>query len=132
MKRLLGVERIGGRVEKTWLHTGDDGTDRITVETVQDVDPIIRAVKLRNDMDRGKSDLRFKAEIPFTLLEEMCRLASIEWGCKARDAFQEVMQGKTDRAQRVLRTLTDGRDFRKLQAEKRQRYVKVENGTRNV
>jgi hypothetical protein len=36
------------------------------------------------------------------------------------------MAGKTDRAQRLMRTLTEGRDFRQLQAEKDSpRYVKV-------
>lgn len=127
MKRLLGVENIGGRVQKDWLHIGNDGRERITTETVQDVEPIIKATKVMSDAQSGRSWIRFKANIPITLLEETCRLAAIDWGVRTRDAFREVMEGKTDRSQRLIKMLTEGRDFRKLQAEKQApRYVKVQ------
>ena len=125
--KLLGVENIGGRIQKDWLHTGDDGKPRITTETVQDVEPVIRATKVQSDASLGKRGfLRFKANIPFTLIEDMCKASAPQWGVTVREAFAEVMQGKTDRAQRLIRTITEGRDFRKLQAEKESpRYVKV-------
>lgn len=127
MKRLLGVENIGGRTQKDWLHVGDDGRERITTETTQDVEPIIRATKAMSDAQLGqRGDFRFVANIPQNLLEDMCQASAIQWGCTLKDALSEVMIGKTERAQRIIRTLTQGRDFRKLQAEKDSpRYVKV-------
>lgn len=127
MKRLLGVENIGGRISKDWLHVGDDGREKITTETVQDVEPIIRETKQISDAQLGRRGfMRLKANIPMTLLEDMCRASAEAWGCSAKEAISEVMLGKTDRAQRIIRTLTEGRDFRKLQAEKDSpRYVKV-------
>jgi hypothetical protein len=124
VKRLLGVERSGGRILRDWLHTDASGREVITTEAVQDVEPIIREVKARSENpDRGA--FRFRASIPFTLLEETCRLAAIDWGVKPREALAEVMRGKTDRSQRLLRVLTHGRDFRKLQAEKHgPRYIR--------
>lgn len=130
MKRLLGVENIGGRISKDWLHVGDDGRDRITTEITQDVEPIIRATKQMSDASLGRRGfIRFKANIPSTLLEDMCKAAAIASGQTTKDVLEEVMIGKTDRAQRIMRTLTEGRDFRKLQAEKDSpRYVKVPDG----
>ena len=127
MKRLLGTENIGGRISKDWLHLDDSGREVITTETTQDVEPIIRATKQMSDAQVGKRGfMRFQANIPQTLLEDMCRVAAIESGQTTKDVLAEVMIGKTDRAQRIMRTLTQGRDFRKLQAEKDSpRYVKV-------
>lgn len=128
MKRLLGVENIGGRVQKDWLHFGDDGRKKITTETVQAVDPVIRATKAMSDSQQGRRGwIRFKANILATVFEDMCKASASAWGCTVREAFKEVMEGKTDRAQRLMLTLTQGRDFRQLQAEKQSpRYVKVE------
>lgn len=128
MKRLLGVENIGGRIQKDWLHIGDDGREKITTETIQAVDPVIRATKVMSDAQHGRRGwIRFKANILATVLEDMCKASAAAWGCTVREAFAEVMVGKTDRAQRVIRTLTEGRDFRQLQAEKQSpRFVKVE------
>jgi hypothetical protein len=127
VKRLLGVENIDGRISKDWLHVGDDGREKITTETIQDVEPIIRATKRMSDAQQGQRGfMRFQANIPSVLLEDMCRASAIEWGCTTKEALAEVMLGKTDRAQRLIRTLTQGRDFRKLQAEKDSpRYVQV-------
>jgi hypothetical protein len=119
MKRLLGVENIDGRISKDWLHVGDDGRDKITTETVQDVEPIIRATKQMSDAQLGRRGfMRFQANIPSVLLEDMCKAAAIASNQTTKEVFEEVMLGKTDRAQRIMRTLTQGRDFRKLQAEK--------------
>ena len=127
MKRLLGVENIGGRISKDWLHVADSGREVITTEIVQDVEPIIRATKQMSDAALGhRGFMRFQANIPQTLLEDMCRIAAVESGETMKDVFAEVMQGDTPRAQRIMRTLTQGRDFRKLQAEKdAPRYVSV-------
>jgi len=127
MKQPLGTENIGGRISKDWLHLDDSGREVITTETTQDVEPIIRATKQMSDAQIGKRNfMRFQANIPQTLLEDMCRVAAIESGQTTKDVLAEVMIGKTDRAQRIMRTLTQGRDFRKLQAEKDSpRYVKV-------
>jgi hypothetical protein len=119
MKRLLGVEDLGGRTSKDWLHVGDDGRERITTEIVQDVAPVIRATKQMSDAQIGhRGALRFKANIPMTLLEDMCKAAAIASNEKTKDVLAEVLIGETERAQRIIRTLTEGRDFRKLQAEK--------------
>ena len=126
MKRLLGTEDIGGRISKDWLHLDDSGREVITTETVQDVEPIIQATKQMSDAQSNRGFMRFQANIPQTLLEDMCRVAAVASGEAVKDVFAEVMQGDTDRAQRIIRTLTQGRDFRKLQAEKQApRYVQV-------
>jgi hypothetical protein len=127
VKRLLGVENIDGRISKDWLHLDDSGREVITTETVQDVEPIIRATKQMSDAQIGhRGFMRFAANIPSVLLEDMCRAAAAASGEAVKDVFAEVMNGETDRAQRIIRTLTQGRDFRKLQAEKQApRYVPV-------
>ena len=126
MKRLLGTEDIGGRISKDWLHLDDSGREVITTETVQDVEPIIRATKQMSDAQSNRGFMRFQANIPQTLLEDMCRAAAVESGESMKDVFAEVMNGDTPRAQRIMRTLTQGRDFRKLQAEKDSpRFVSV-------
>lgn len=116
MRRLLGSEVIGDRTEYWWYHTGPEGQPQVTVQTVQDVEPIFDAVKQRRDSPKDK-DLRFKASIPATVLEEACRIAAQVWNVRPHVVFREVMEGKTDRAQLVMRTLTEGRDFRKFQAK---------------
>lgn len=114
--KLLGSEWAGGRVEKYWLHSGPDGRDRITVETVQDVQPIMDAVHVQRSMPQGK-DLRWKATIPNTVFEETCRITAQVWGVEPSVVFKEIMDARTDRAQQVMRTLTEGRDYRKFQAK---------------
>lgn len=113
--RLLGQEWVGGRLERTWLHTGDDGKDRITVETVQDVAPVFKSVRHRTEND--SKDFRFKAEIPGTMIEDAARINAPLWGVPRREAFREIVANKTDRAKAVWKTFTQGRDYRKLQAK---------------
>ena len=117
MKRLLSEEWVGGRLEKTWCHWGDDGRKKITVEVVQDVEPAMENAKfIAQNVDR-KSDFRFMAHVTGTQIEDACRIASKLWGIPFRECFSEVMQGKTDRAKGIWRTLTEGRDYAKLQAK---------------
>lgn len=114
--KLLGVENSGGIVEKTWLHTGDNGQDVITTETIQDVEPIIKRVKNLAGHRRGK-DMHHIAEIPSNLVNDSCyKLAKI-WGISASEVFAELMNSNTDRAKDVWRTFTKSRDYCKLQSK---------------
>ena len=114
--KLLGSEKVGGRTEYYWLHVGDDGKDRITVQTVQDAEPIIESVQAMSESP-GK-DFRFKARIPTTIVEELCRVYATKWAMKPGDIFREMMAGRTDRSKRLWKMLTESRDFRKLQAKR--------------
>lgn len=113
--RLLATENIGGRIERWWLHAGDDGRDKITVETVQDVEPVFNHVTHRRDDPKGR-DLRYVATIPATVIEELTRIHAERWGIKRSDAFREIMGNQTDRAQKIWLDLLQGRDYRKFQA----------------
>lgn len=116
--RLLGREYIGGgQVEKYWLHTDGAGNDNITIQVVQDAAPIIRQIKQQAQGERPRSEMRLKARIPATMMDEAARISAKDWGVSVRDAFSEIVKQKTDRAKRTLRLLTEGRDYRKLQAK---------------
>ena len=117
MATLLSAEWVNGRLEKTWLHVGDDGRKKVTVETVQNVTPAIENAKVHGQSVNKDSFLRFKANVTGTQLEDACRIASTQWGIKFSECFREVMQGRTDRAKSVWRLLTEGRDYAKLQAK---------------
>jgi hypothetical protein len=116
--KLLGVERVFAGVERHWLHTGDDGKDRITVETVQDVEPILKAntAEYNSAPDKfGKGDMHKVASIPAVVLEDACRIHNI--------SFAELMDQKTDKSKRIWNDLLNGREFRKFRT--RPGYVKV-------
>lgn len=115
MAKLLGTEVIGHRIERDYLHYGDDGRKKITTVIEEDVEPIFRKIKdvVQNPK---KSDLRLKASIPFTLLDEESKKCSKLWGVSLKDAFSEIVSCKTDRSQKVIRKLTEDLDFKKLQA----------------
>jgi hypothetical protein len=117
MATLLSQEWVGGRLERTWVHLGDDGRKKLTVEVVQDVEPAIENAKALAQTASRESSFRFKANVTATQIEEACRIQSKVWGVPFRECFSEVMQGKTDRAKRVWRTFTEGRDYAKLQAK---------------
>lgn len=119
MAKLLGSEKSGDRIDRWWLHTGDDGKDRITVQTVQPSDPIIAAVERASDqpVDR-KSSFRFKAKIPVTLIEEAARVKAVEWGVRVREAFAEIVASRTDRAKSVWALLSEGSDYCKFQVRR--------------
>lgn len=117
MARLLGQEYQGrGVFQKYWLHTGDNGDDHITVENVQDVEPIFESVKRQAQGPQGK-DARLVAKIPETVITEVCKVHAKMWGVKPREVFAELMRAKTDRSQKIWRMLTQGRDYSKLQAK---------------
>jgi hypothetical protein len=116
MAKLLDAEWIGGRLERTWSHYGDDGRKKITHEVIQDVEPVMEHAKMLAQNQRSDSAFRFKAHITGTQLEGACRIAAKKWGVSFRECFSEVMLGKTDRAKSVIHMLTDGRDYAKLQA----------------
>lgn len=115
MSKLVSQSVQGDRLWRQWLHTGDDGRDCITTEIKQDVSPIIKATRI-NAQTKGKS-FRFKANIPITMIDEASALSGKLWGISTREAFQEILSNKTDRSKRLLKTFTEGRDFRKLQAK---------------
>lgn len=115
MKRLLGTERNGGRVDRYWQHWGDDGKKKITVETVEDGEIAIKRAK-RLSQHQGR-DMRYVASIPATMIDEVSKIEAQRWGVSVKDAFAEIVAARTDRAKRVWRTLTQGRDFSRLQAK---------------
>ena len=114
--KLLGAEQNGALLEKTWLHTGDDGGDVLTTETKQDVTPVIETVKRRSQFGSGK-EFKYKADIPLNIMNDICYQTGKLWGVSAADVMQELVNGKTDRAKQVWRLLTESREYRKLQAK---------------
>lgn len=106
MKRLLGTDDIGGRVERYWQHQSDNGT-AITVETVQDVEPILDGAK-REYADApsrfGPGTFHKVATIPFTVAEELCRQRGLP--------MREFMQNNTDKARAVWNELLNARELR--------------------
>jgi len=106
MAKLLSTERNGHRIDQYWLHTGDDGKDRITITTVEDVEPLIEAnKKLYNEKPVDHPVLGRKvASIPGTIMEELCRIHKI--------SFRELMIGKSDRAQRIMNQFLNDPAFR--------------------
>lgn len=116
MAKLLDVERNGARLDRTWMHTGRDGQKQISVEMTEDVEPIFRSVKDKKQNSKLK-DFRFKAEISEVVITDFCQKYAGIWGVSPREAFSEIISGKTDRAKTAMKILTEGRDFRKFQAK---------------
>lgn len=114
MAKLLGVERHGATVDRYWQHWGDDGRKKLTVETREPVDPIIASVRRR--AQRPDGDFRFVASVPATMISDACRINAERWGISRKEAFAELMAGKTDRAKKTWRLFTSGRDLSRLQA----------------
>lgn len=105
--KLLGVERIGGRIVRDWLHTDGAGKDVITTETVQDVEPILERNKRKyNDAPQrfGSGAFHEVADIPATVIEKEIREQNI--------SLRELVQCKTDKAQAIWRKLLNDRDLR--------------------
>lgn len=112
--KLLGEERNGDSIDRYWLHVGDDGNDRITVETIQDVEPAMDRAKSLKDHN-GKT-FRFRATIPAVVIDGICKLNAKTWGIKPGEVFAELMANQTSRARGVWTLLTGGRDYSKFQA----------------
>lgn len=116
MAKLLSFQNLGGRLEKTWLHTGDDGRDKFTIEVVQDVAPVLRSIE-RQAKEQRSRDFKFKAEISLTMLDDISYISSKTWGVRPREAFAEILEQRSDRSRRVMKMFTEDRDYRKLQAK---------------
>lgn len=113
MKKLLLTEDIGGRIRRWWRHIGDDGKQRITTETVQEVDKLLdRNRALYNNAPARSGDLKYVAEIPATIIEEECRKICVETGEKMSVVYPEIMSGRSTRAQSLWRRLLNDRDLR--------------------
>lgn len=106
MAKLLGTEVNGERIDRYWLHTGDDGRDRITVQTTEDLEPAIEANKAQyNDPGKTHDGLGRKvASIPGVVLMELCRINKI--------SFRELMLGKSERSQAIMNGFLNDPAFR--------------------
>lgn len=116
MKRLLGVERIGNRIQRDWMHWGDDGRKKITTTVVEDVEPVFEQVRQMADANRGNRDFRYKASIPMTVIDDMANKLAPKWNLRPREVYQELISSKTDRAKSIWRMLCSDREYRKFQA----------------
>ena len=111
--KLLGSQNIGGRILRDWLHVGDDGRQKITVQTVQDAEPMFDRARLLTATS-GK-DFRFKATIPVTTIDQVCTRMAPLWGMRAAAVYRELIEAKTDRAKLIWHMLCHDRDYRKFQ-----------------
>jgi hypothetical protein len=104
--KLLGTEVNANRIEQYWLHPGDDGKDRITLTTTEDVEPVIEQNKaLYNNPDPAIDGIgRRMARIPGVVIMELCRIHKI--------SFRELMRGKTERSQHIMRSFLNDPSFR--------------------
>lgn len=116
MAKLLGQEKSGHRLDRYWLHTDDTHRDVITIQTIEDVEPILENnAALRSDLPgkfHKRPDTMFAkkiASIPGTVLEEYCRIKKIK--------FREFMAMQTDRSQRLWNELLNDPAFCKLRIE---------------
>jgi hypothetical protein len=117
MARLLNTQEIGGRTRRIWSHYGDQNQRQLTVEVVEDFSKAMRKVKQSKQLENSKSSFRVKADLPMTLLDEAAKISAKTWGVSSKEAFSELMSQKSDRGKKVLKLLTEGRDFRKFQAK---------------
>jgi len=113
----MGVEKSGNLTHTDYLHTGDHGQKVLTTVTSEDVTPVFHKAKLLAQSVKSGSDYKYKASISQNMISEACNQAAVTWGISRREAFSELIGAKTDRAKKVWKILTEGRDFRKLQAK---------------
>lgn len=116
MARLLDVANIGGRVQRTWMHYGDQNQRQFTVEVVEDFSKAMKQLKREKALESSRSSFRLKAELPLTLIDDLAKISAKEWGVSVKDAFSELMSQKSDRGKRALKIVTEGRDYRKFQS----------------
>lgn len=117
MKKLIGQDTALGITTNTWVHTGDQGQKQVTVETIQDAEPVFKKAKRLAQTQDSKSSFRFAASVANNVLNDVTYAAARTWGVSVKDAFAEIMKGKTDRSQEILKMLKQGRDYRKFQAK---------------
>lgn len=116
MAKLLSQTNIGGRLEKTWMHSGSHGQKQFTIEVVQDVAPVLKRLE-REAKHNSFRDFKLKADLPLTMIDDLSKISAKTWGISVREAFSEIMSQKSDRGRKALKLLTEGRDYRKLQAK---------------
>jgi len=114
--KLLGVDRNGVLTERTWMHVGDDGRDKLTTEIIQDVEPVFKKTKELAENGRTK-DFHYMGSIPLNVINGVSHNLAATWGVSVKNAYAEFTNGKTDRAKAVWRMLLKSRDFRKFQAK---------------
>lgn len=114
--KLLGTEQNGALTEKYWRHVGEDGREKITVQSTQDVAPVFDLVKERAQAPRTGESLHL-GEVPEVLINDFCYKYANLWGLRPHQVLKELMKGKTDRAKKVWKLLLRDRDYRKLQAK---------------
>lgn len=117
MSRILGSEVVGNRVHTYHSHLGDDGKKKLTIETKEDVSPIISGVKFLAQNQNKKSDFRFKCSIPLTVIDETAKKMAHYWGVTPKQAFEELTSSKSDRGKQAMKILSESMDYRKLQAK---------------
>jgi hypothetical protein len=119
MAKLLGTEVNGPRIDRYWLHTGDDGKDRITTETTEDIEPVIEANRQQyNDPSSSKdAPLRKVASIPGTVIMELARINKV--------SFRELMLGKSDRSQQIWNRFLNDPNMRAFRTRPGQVKVKA-------
>lgn len=100
-----------GITTNTWM-----GDGKIVTQTTSDAQKSFDKAKFIAQNGQSK-DFRFKASIDLNLINDAAYQASKTWGVSVRDAFSEITKCKTDRAQKILKVLTEGRDYRKFQAK---------------
>tara|TARA_R110000737_G_scaffold352232_2_gene397387 strand:- start:3975 stop:4334 length:360 start_codon:yes stop_codon:yes gene_type:complete len=115
--RKMGVEQLGNLTNTDYLHTGDRGQKVITTVTTEDATPVFHKAKLLAQSVKSGGDYKYKASISENMMNEACNQSAKTWGISRREAFAEIMGGKTDRAKSLWKILTEGRDFRKMQAK---------------
>lgn len=119
MKKLMGVEKVDGRTERTWKHFNADGKPVFTIQTTEDVEPLIDSNKRAyNDAPErfGKGDFHKVASIPVTVIEATCRNKQIP--------YREFISGKTDRAIKAWNELLNSPDLRYFRTRPGQVTVK--------
>lgn len=107
MARLIGTEVNGGRLDRYWLHVGDDGNDRITITTTEDVEPLVEANRREFNDAPGRFErkpaFRRVARIPGVAIMELARVNKI--------SFRELMLGKSDRAKQLWNRFLNDRNL---------------------
>lgn len=109
--KLLSQESALGITTKTWA-----GDGKIVTQTTSDAEKAFKKARFLAQNGQSK-DFRHKATIDLNILNDAAYQASKSWGVGAREAFGEIMSQKSDRAKKLLRILTEGRDYRKFQAK---------------
>tara|TARA_R110000744_G_scaffold97508_3_gene188416 strand:- start:3662 stop:4021 length:360 start_codon:yes stop_codon:yes gene_type:complete len=117
MSKLIDVEKVGNRIFKTYKHVGEKGNNLVTTEITEDISPIYTNLKDVAQNRNNKSELRLKASIPFTVLDEECKKASLTWGISVKDAFSEITSCRSGRAKTIIKKLTEDIDYRRFQTK---------------